>query len=139
MKTLAGLMIVLALTTGIVPLLTDCQSQGRALTLADGRTVPMKCHWTAIAEIAVAVPLLVTGALLAISKRRETGRNLTILGGVLGVLVILIPTVLIGVCANPDMLCNLVMKPALILAGGLVVALSLVGMVRSLGMKEAVA
>ena len=37
---------LLALVIGIVPFLTDCQSQGRALTLQTGRTIPMKCHWT---------------------------------------------------------------------------------------------
>jgi hypothetical protein len=135
MKIIAGLMILLALATGILPLFTDCQSQGRALTLADGRSIPMKCHWTGIAEIALAVPLLVTGLLMASSKRRETLRTLAVLGGVLGVFVILLPTVLIGVCANGDMICNSIMRPALILGGGLIVALSLVGLVRSWGSK----
>jgi hypothetical protein len=139
MKIIAGLMIVLALVTGILPLFTDCQSQGRALTLADGRTIPMKCHWTGMAEIALAVPLFVTGMLLATSKRKETLRTLAVLGGVLGVFVILLPTVLIGVCANPDMVCNSIMKPSLILGGSGLVALSLVGLVQTLGKKEAVA
>ena len=46
-KILAGLIIVLALVIGIVPQFTDCQSHGRAIALANGTTVPMKCHWTA--------------------------------------------------------------------------------------------
>jgi hypothetical protein len=118
---------------------TDCQAQGRALTLADGRTVPMKCHWTGSAEMALAVPLLATGTLMAGSRRRETLRNLSLLGAVLGAVVILLPTALIGVCANPDMLCNSVMRPTLILGGSLVVVLGLVGLVRSWRQKEELA
>ena len=37
--------------------------------------------------------------------------------------VVLLPTVLIGVCAKPDMVCRALMKPMLTLAGILVVAL----------------
>ena len=136
MKITAGIMIVLALLIGIVPQFTDCQSQGRALTLADGRQIPMKCHWTANAEIALAAPLLLTGSLLAFNKRRESLRNLSVLGGILGVFVILLPTALIGVCGNPDMICNSVMKPTLIMLGSLLIALSVYGVVKSTRMRD---
>ena len=56
-KIMGGISIVLALVIGILPVFTDCLSQGRSLELANGKTVPMKCHWTGIAEIGVAVPL----------------------------------------------------------------------------------
>jgi hypothetical protein len=111
MKAVAVLMILLSVLIGVIPMYTDCESHGRALTLADGRQVPMKCHWTAQAESAVAVPLFATGALLTTSKKKESMRNLGILGAILGVFVILLPTALIGVCANPEMVCNSVMKP----------------------------
>jgi hypothetical protein len=131
MKAVAVLMILLSVLIGVIPLYTDCESHGRALTLADGRQIPMKCHWTAQAESAVAVPLFATGALLTTSKKKESMRNLGILGAILGVFVILLPTALIGVCANPEMVCNSVMKPTLILTGSLVIALSLFGVVKS--------
>lgn len=136
MKALSVIMIVLALLVGIVPQFTDCESHGRALTLADGRTVPMKCHWTGQAETALAVPMFFTGAMMLGSKRKETLRNLNALGIVLGVVVILLPTALIGVCANPEMICNSVMKPFLILTGSLIIALSGFGLVKSLRQKE---
>jgi hypothetical protein len=136
MKITAVLMVVLALAIGVIPQFTDCESQGRHLTLADGRSIPMKCHWTGQAELALAGPLFVTGSLLAFNKRKETLRNLSVLGGILGIFVILLPTALIGVCANPDMVCNSIMKPALILLGSLIVVLSIAGVVKSLGMKE---
>lgn len=136
MKVIGGLLIALALLIGIVPMFSDCQSQGRSLTLANGREIPMKCHWTGLAELALAAPLLVVGALMITSKGAESLRNLSLTGGVAGILVILLPATLIGVCANPDMRCNAVMKPSLILSGSLVVALGLVGVMRSLRRKE---
>jgi hypothetical protein len=124
MKIAAALVIVLALVIGLVPQFTDCQSQGRALTLQNGKTVPMKCHWTAIAEIALAVPLFGLGAVMAFSKRKESRRIIAGLGALLGLFVILLPTALIGVCASADMLCNSVMKPTLIMSGILIIAIS---------------
>lgn len=132
MKIAAGLMIVLALLIGIVPQFTDCQSQGRELTLDSGRHIPMKCHWTAQAEVALAGPLLLTGSLLAFNRRKESLRNLSVLGGILGIFVILLPTALIGVCGNPDMICNSIMKPTLIMLGSLLIALSVFGVVKSM-------
>ena len=124
MKIAAALVIVLALVIGIVPQFTDCQSQGRALTLQNGKTVSMKCHWTAIAEIGMAVPLLGLGAVTAVSKRKESRRIIAGFGALLGLFVILLPTALIGVCASADMLCNSVMRPTLILSGILIIAIS---------------
>jgi hypothetical protein len=71
-KTMGILMIVLALAIAIVPIFTDCLANGRSLTTADGRSVPMKCHWTALAEIGLAVPLLLIGVFNITSKRKET-------------------------------------------------------------------
>ena len=36
-KFMGGLIIVLALVIGIVPVFTDCLANGRSLTTADGR------------------------------------------------------------------------------------------------------
>jgi hypothetical protein len=130
-KILGGLIIVMALVVGIVPLFTDCLSQGRTLTTSTGAQVPMKCHWTSIAEIGVALPLALVGVLTMTSKRKETVRSLAAFGVLLGAMIILFPTVLIGVCANPMMICNMVEKPTLILSGGLAIALSLVAALRT--------
>jgi len=138
-RTMGIVKIVLALAISILPLFTDCQSQGRSLELANGKTVPMKCHWTGIAEIGVAVPLGLIGFFDLFSKRKETNNLLSGMGVVLGALVILFPTFLIGVCANPDMLCNMIMKPGLILLGSLVILVSLVGFFNSRRMVEAAA
>jgi hypothetical protein len=88
----------------------------------------MKCHWTALAEIGLAVPLVLIGVFNLTSKRRETFQALNLTGSALGVLVILFPTVLIGVCASAMMPCNMVEKPVLILSGILVIGASLMTM-----------
>ena len=124
MKVIGAILIILALVAAVVPQFTDCESQGKALTLANGKTVAMKCHWTSEASTAVAVPLLLMGGLVIFSKRKETLRALSILGLAFGAFLILLPTALIGVCANPEMICNSVMKPTLILTGILTAIIS---------------
>jgi hypothetical protein len=130
-KAIGVLMMVLALVSGILPQFTDCASQGRALTLANGREIPMKCTWTARAEAAVAAPLLATGLFMTASRRKELFRVLGLMGIILGAAVILLPTSLIGVCGNPDMICNSLMKPALTLTGSVTVALGALAVVLS--------
>jgi hypothetical protein len=123
-KVLGISILAMALVIGIVPLFTDCLSQGRTMTLANGMTAPMKCHWTAIAVIGVAVPLALVGILTAVNRRKGTLGVLSVFGLALGGLAILFPTALIGVCPNPMMLCNMVMKPTLITSGIVTMAAS---------------
>jgi hypothetical protein len=129
MKAIAAILIVLALILGIVPQFTDCLAQGRAIELANGKSLPMKCHWTRQAEIAVALPLLVVGVLMLFTRRRSTQRILAAVALVLGISAILIPAYLIGVCASAEMICNMLMRPILLFAGILIVATSLVALV----------
>lgn len=127
MKIIGAILVVLALIIAIVPMFTDCQSQGRAIVLENGKTVPMKCHWSGVAELVLAVPLLVLGVMDIVNRNPLVFRYLSILGIVLGIFIILIPTNLIGVCISPEMLCSSVMRPVLILAGILVVAANAIG------------
>jgi hypothetical protein len=119
MKYLGLFILALALVIGIVPVLTECQA---VMKLANGMTTPMKCHWTAIAELAMAVPLAALGGFLFFNKRKETRQSLSIMGAILGVFVVLFPTTLIGVCASNMMACRNLMLPTLVLSGILVVA-----------------
>ncbi len=87
-------LIVLALVIGIVPQYFNCQHDGKGLTVAAAsamsggsgamtagatKTVPMKCFWTARAAIAVAVPLGIVGLFLALARRKEGTRALSVL------------------------------------------------------------
>jgi hypothetical protein len=124
-KILAGILIVLALVTIIVPQFVNCAEDGRLLTLDNGRQIPMKCLWSARAELALGIPLLVLGILMAIAAYKESIRSLSILAIVLGIMIILVPTVLIGVCSNPDMDCRSVMQPLMIVVGILIILVGL--------------
>ena len=122
MKNIFGIALVgLALAVAIIPQFTNCYSDGKVLTLQNGKTVPMKCHWTAEAEIAVAVPLLGVGAMMVASRKRESARNLSIMGIILGAVILALPIGLIGVCATPTMICHTVMNPSLLTLGSIVV------------------
>ena len=128
MKIIGAVLVVLSLVVAIVPMFTDCQSQGRAIVLENGKTIPMKCHWSGVAELVLAVPLFVLGVMEIVNRNSLVNRYLSILGIVLGIFIILIPTNLIGVCVSPEMICSSVMRPILILCGILVVVASSIGL-----------
>jgi len=127
-KIIGILIMALAVLIAVVPIFYNCQHDGKALTLANGMKVPMKCFWTAMAAIATAAPLFGIGLLQMFSRQKETRRALGALGGVLGIMAIALPTALIGVCMHPDASCNLVMRPALIFMGILTLGLGVMSM-----------
>ncbi len=129
MKVIGAIIVILALVVGIVPQFTDCLSQGKAMELPSGYTVPMKCHWTRQAEVAIAIPLGLAGILTITSRRRQALRPLLVLVVALGLGAILLPAYLIGVCASEDMICSMLMKPTLLLAGVLTMGAGVVGLI----------
>lgn len=125
LKILAVVLIILALVVIIVPQFTNCSADGRSLTLENGKKVAMKCTWSARAELALGIPLLLVGLLMVLARAKETIRALSVMGAALGVLILLIPTTIIGVCLSADMLCNSILKPTMIVAGILTILVSL--------------
>jgi hypothetical protein len=117
MKIIAIALMVLALILIVAPSFFTCASHGKAIQLPSGKNIPMKCLWTSRAEIGFGVLLLATGALFFFSRELEARRFLSILALIVGILVVLFPTKLIGVCANPEMVCRVVMNPTLLLIG----------------------
>jgi hypothetical protein len=130
-KVLGITLIVLALVLAVVPHYTDCQSQGSVSTLANGKTIPMKCHWTGVAEVGVAAPLVAVGAMMSFNKRKQGYIMLSILGIVAAAAAISLPTFLIGTCPTQTHICNTVMKPAIIGIGSAVGLVSILGLVIS--------
>jgi hypothetical protein len=157
-KVLAVLIVIVALVIVIVPQFTNCESGkdraatetitittvGSAPTAQDAgmpstmggaeaaASLPyrmMKCFWSARAELIAGIPLFVVGVLLLFARRKETIRVLGIVTIVVGVLTILIPTTIVGTCANTMMVCNTEMKPTLLVAGGITVALGIAALV----------
>jgi len=126
MKIIAIVLIVSGLVTIFVPSFYTCQAHGKAIQLPGGKSIPMKCLWTARAEIGMGVLLLAVGIFLFISRTLESRRFLSVLVLILGIFVLLLPTTLIGVCINPDMPCVAIMRPTLLLIGIVTVALGIV-------------
>jgi len=149
-KVLAVLLVILGLAIVIVPQFTNCEygavhpatlnmqtgvdegveyaSSGAMDSGGGVKTVPyrmMKCFWSARAEIIAGVPLIALGVLLFFARRKETIRVIGVLSVIIGVLTILIPTTLVGTCANSAMVCNTEMKPSLFVTGGLTVAVGI--------------
>ena len=125
MKFIAVVLMVLGLFVVFFPSFYTCQAHGHAIQLTAVVSIPMKCLWTARAEIALGVLLLAVGTFLLISRKLETRRVLSILAVILGIFIFLSPASLIGVCINPNMPCVVIMKPALLLAGVLTFALGI--------------
>jgi len=115
-------LIVLALAIIIVPMFSDCESQGKFLTTSSGKEISMKCHWAGVGEIATGVPLLAAGVLMLFTRRKTNLYILGIMGIVLGAITIMLPYNLVGVCQTPTMLCNTVMRPTLTILGSLAIA-----------------
>ena len=77
---------------------------GKMLDLANGNQTHMKCHWAGQAAIAVAVIILVTALMALLAKKEYKG--LMVVNAAAGVILFLVFTSLIGVCANEEMRCN---------------------------------
>ena len=121
LETACGVLV--AATPFVLPV-----CQGLLLTTT-GKTVPMRCYYTGQTEIAVGLLLAFAGILaFAFGRQVEARGALNALVLALGAVVILIPTVILGTCASPDMACNIGTKPALILLGSATMLLGCVGL-----------
>ena len=78
---------------------------GKMLELTSGKQVPMKCHWAGQAAIAVSV-IILAAALVALLTRKEY-KGLMVVNAVAGVVLFLVFTSLIGVCASEEMRCQI--------------------------------
>ena len=77
---------------------------GKMLELVSGKQVPMKCHWAGQAAIAVSVIILAVAVVAMLTKKEYKG--LMVVNAVAGVVLFLVFTKLIGVCASEEMRCQ---------------------------------
>ena len=71
----------------------------------------MKCFWSCKALIVVGAILALVGLLQLIAKEAKTRKALSVIGLALAISAILIPTVIIGGCAKPEMACKMLTFP----------------------------
>ena len=77
---------------------------GKMLELTTGKTVPMKCHWAGQAAIAVSVIIIAIAVMALLAKKEYKG--LMVVNAVAAVVLFLVFTSLIGVCASAEMRCQ---------------------------------
>ena len=78
---------------------------GKLLDLVNGKQVPMKCHWAGQAAIAISV-IIIAAALMALLAKKEY-KGLMVVNAVAAVILFLVFTSLIGVCASETMRCQI--------------------------------
>ena len=78
---------------------------GKMLETTAGKQVPMKCHWAGQAAIAVSIIILAAAIVALLTKKNYKG--LMIVNAVAGVVLFLVFTKLIGVCASEEMRCQI--------------------------------
>lgn len=78
---------------------------GKLLELANGNQVPMKCHWAGQAAIAISV-IIIAAAVMALLAKKEY-KGLMVVNAVAAVILFLVFTSLIGVCASETMRCQI--------------------------------
>ena len=77
---------------------------GKMLELVSGNEVPMKCHWAGQAAIAICILILVAAVMALLAKKEYKG--LMVVTAVAAVMLFLVFTSLIGVCASEEMRCQ---------------------------------
>ena len=112
---------------GIIVILTPwiifpvCEMEGLYVQAVSGMNFPMPCGWTARAETGIGALIAVAGGLLIARSTPETRQAVGIFAIALGALVVLFPTVLIGMCKVASHSCRMTTLPALEILGVIVV------------------
>lgn len=89
----------------------------------------MKCFWTAKAELGVGALVMAIGFLMLFSRTVFIRMGLSMALACIAILAGAIPTVLIGVCGNEMMRCNIGAKPALVLLSLVLLIVAIINIV----------
>lgn len=85
------------------------------IKVCDWSKMQMKCYWSSRAEIGIGLILVVLGVLYLLFEQWQVKISISILGISSGIIAILIPTILIGGCADKRMVCQSLSFPAIYL------------------------
>ena len=127
------IIIVLGVLVAVTPwyIFPVCEEGGLYAKTVSGNQLVMPCGYTARAETGVAAPLMViAGVTFPFSKTKETRIALSLFSVGLGALVLLLPTYIIGMCANPGHPCRFGTLPALVLLGAATITVSVTALVK---------
>lgn len=88
--------------------------------VCENSTTPMRCTYSASAEIGIGLLGVLLGVLMWFTRTRREGALLCVAGMGLATLAGAVPLVLIGGCKNPKMPCVMLSFPIIYLLTGLV-------------------
>ncbi len=77
----------------------------------------MRCNYTADVEIGIGILIALLGIVSLFITSSKVRLGISIAQIIIGILIILIPTFLIGVCKSKEMLCHMAALPFLIFIG----------------------
>lgn len=119
---IGALLILLGLVVAVAGwfIFPVCEMHGLFVETKTGAKLPMPCGYTARAETGIGALIVVAGGLLIARHSRETRQAVGVFCIASGVLVILYPTILIGMCKLADHPCRLLTLPALEVLGVMV-------------------
>ena len=112
---------------GVIIILTPwiifpvCEMEGSYVVTSTGMKLPMTCGWSARAESGIGALIVVAGGLLIARSTRETRQAVGVFTIAMGALVILFPTLLIGMCKVATHPCRMTTLPALEILGVIVI------------------
>lgn len=120
---LAAILIILGILIAITSwyIFPVCEMEGKFVETKAGKFLPMKCGYTARAETGLGALVALVGIGVLALPSYDSRRAFGVMTVGLGVIVLLVPTLLIGMCAAPDHICRIATEPALILLGGITV------------------
>jgi hypothetical protein len=118
-----ALLVLLGIIIILIPwiIFPVCEMEGSYVVTAAGAKLPMTCGWTARAETGIGALIVIAGGLLIARSTRETRQAVGIFTIAMGALVILFPTVLIGMCKVATHPCRMTTLPALEFLGVIVI------------------
>ena len=133
LRFVAGLILVCSILLFVSPLwiMRPCDAK---VELVSGKTMPMKCYWSALVSSLLGC---ITGvsAITVVARAQYSWLDfLPILA--CGLAAALTPTVLIGTCSGTSMDCVVRMKPMVVMLSILIVAASGLSIMRILFLKD---
>jgi len=116
---IGALLVLLGIVIILTPwiLFPVCEMEGSYVVTQTGMKLPMTCGWTARAEAGVGGLIVLAGGILILRSTPETRQVVGIFSIAMGALVVLFPTVLIGMCKVATHPCRLTTLPALEILG----------------------
>ena len=121
-RIIAGILLIIAgAVTAIGPytFLHVCSADG----MASMGGMEAKCAGIPLVSLITGIALAVIGLAIVLVRSNII---LSLLGVVAGVVIIGIPTFIIGVCEEAHMHCHMVTRPALIVIGAIAIVVSLI-------------